>query len=402
MTNSVMINPKPVRNRAVSGAIQPFRGGHRLANAADIRTLLLAALVMMAVLGWAPRVDAIPYLCCKYYCLIDAHSGQIILSGSADESRQVASTTKMMTAVLADEYADPHEIAIVSDEAARTPKYVIGLRSGQEIKVEELLKAALIRSANDAAVVLGEHVAGDIDLFAHLMSLKAVVIGAYHTHFANPSGLPDGDNYSSAYDLTRIGRFLLSKPDLAVLVSTRKTAFQHPGYNSEMIITNTNRLLENYPGATGIKTGTTSDAGKCLVASASRNGRHLIAVALKSGDRTGDCARLLDYGFNDCHLVKVVDQTQVFKEVWVKGGAQAKVSISPSENVALWQGDNSKLNIEKVVKMDYQLEAPLKKGQKIGELRVYADGNLVKVSPLVSIADIKKKNNAIGRLKAIF
>ncbi|NLW90842.1 MAG: D-alanyl-D-alanine carboxypeptidase [Syntrophomonadaceae bacterium] len=366
------------------------------------RYSLFVMSVMLVVLAGAARAEAAPNLSCRYYCLIDAGTGQVILSRSADESRQVASTTKMMTAILAEEYADPAEIAVVSREAARTPKYVIGLRSGQEISVKELLKAALIKSANDASVVLAEHVAGDIDLFAHMMSLKAVVIGAHHTHFANPSGLPDSDNFSSAYDLTRIGRYLLEKRDLAALVSTRKTGFQHPGYRSEMIITNTNGLLDTYPGANGIKTGTTNDAGKCLVASATRNGRHLIAVALKSADRTGDCARLLDYGFNDCHLVSVVDRDSVFKEIPIAGGDPPFASVVPARDIRLWQGEESKLNVEKVVRMDYQREAPLKMGQQIGEVRIFTDGNLVAVSPLIVKKKVSRQGFFTGSLKSFF
>jgi len=398
MIKHVKIKPEPVRNRAGQDSIASCPGGYRIVKSAG----LLAVLLIIAMLVWTPRAEALPYLCCKYYCLVDAHTGQVILSRSADESRQVASTTKMMTAILAAEYADPQELATVSDAAAQTPKYVIGLRGGQQIRVEELLKAALIRSANDSAVVLGEHVAGDIDLFAHLMSLKAVVIGAHHTHFANPSGLPDSANYSSAYDLTCIGRFLLGKPELAALVSTRQTTFQHPGYRAEMIITNTNGLLDSYPGATGIKTGTTNLAGQCLVASATRQGRHLIAVALKSGDRTGDCARLLNYGFNECRLIKVVDHSDVLKEIWVTGGERPKAAIIPAQDVALWQGGNNKLNIEKVVRMDYQWEAPLQKGRQVGELRLYADGNLVKVCPLVAGEEVRKQGNLVNWLRAIF
>lgn len=364
-------------------------------------SLFLMSL-MLVVLAGASRAEAAPYLSCRYYCLIDAGTGQVILSRSADESRQVASTTKMMTAILADEYAEPSETALVSKNAAHTPKYVIGLHQGQQISVEQLLKAALIKSANDAAVVLGEHVAGDIDLFAHLMSVKAVVIGAHHTHFANPSGLPDTYNYSSAYDLTRIGRYLLEKPALASLVSTRQTGFRYPGYRNDMIITNTNGLLDYYPGANGIKTGTTNDAGKCLVASANRNGRQLIAVALKSADRTGDCATLLDYGFNDCHQVRVVERGIIFKDLPVAGGDQPYAAIVPARTIDLWQGKNSKLKIEKVVWMDYQRKVPLRKGQQVGELRIYADGYLAAVSPLTIKEDVRQQGWLMGRLKAIF
>lgn len=344
----------------------------------------------------APLAAAVPYLSSNYYCLVDGGSGQIILSRQAEVMRPVASTTKMMTAILATEYASPEEIAVVSSHAQRTPQYSIGLRAGQELAVAELLKAALMRSANDAAVVLAEHVAGEELFFAHLMSKKAFTIGAVNTHFCNASGLPSADHYSTAYDLTRIGSYLLSDECLKGLVATRRAQFKHPGYRQPMLIDNTNTLLDNYLGADGIKTGTTDAAGKCLVASATRNGRQLIAVALKSGDRRNDCASLLDYGFKSSQLVKIVDKNVPFKQVKVVNGRYPYVELYPAEDVYVWAADLSP-DIQKEVKVNYVVKPPLNVGQKLGSLSVYADNQLIQSTELICRQEVEKEINPVRR-----
>lgn len=352
--------------------------------------LLLIGTIIFSFLLASP-VYAVPYISSKYYCLMDSHSGQVLLSQNADEIRQVASTTKMMTAILAVEYADLKETAIVSYYADKTPEYTIGLRTGQEILLEDLIKVSLIRSANDAAVVLAEHVAGDENLFAHLMSLKAFAIGAMNTHFANASGLPNNDNYSTAYDLGKIGQCLLLHDYLAAMVATQKCEFRHPSYARALTIVNTNRLLGSYQGANGIKTGTTDAAGKCLVASASKKDRQLIAIALRSADRNGDCIRLLNYGFNTAELKKVIDNTIPFKQLKLINAKQAYVDIYPAEDLYLWQAEGNP-DIEKKVKMDYSPIAPLEKGQKLGELKIYTDGKLIKNIDLLCGQSIEKEH----------
>ncbi len=349
--------------------------------------LILTTLVFFL---WTSPVYALPYISSQYYCLLDNDSGQVLLSHNADAKRQVASTTKMMTAILAVEYADLDEKAVVSNYADKTPEYTIGLHSGQEILIEELLKVSLVRSANDAAVVLAEHVAGDEKLFAHLMSLKAFSIGAMNTHFANASGLPDNDNYSTAYDLGIIAQCLLRHDYLSTIVGTQKCEFQHPSYAQALTITNTNKLLGSYQGANGIKTGTTDAAGKCLVASANRQNRQLIAIALRANDRVGDCMRLLDYGF-DTRLKKVIDSTVPFKQLKLANGRQAYTDIYPAEDLYLWQAEG-KPNIEKAVIIDYSPVAPIEKGEKLGELKVYTDDKLIKNIDLICRQSIEKEN----------
>lgn len=355
-------------------------------------------LILIFIFVNVDSVSAAPYVSTNYFCLVDSDTGQVIYSKAQDEKRPVASTTKMMTAILAVEYADLDEIATVTQHAAKTPEFSIGLRAGQEVSVGELLKVTLIRSSNDASVVLAEHIAGEERFFGHLMSKKAFAIGAVNTHFVNASGLPNNDHYSTAYDLSIIGRYLLTKKELREIVSMKESTFKHPGYLQPLKITNTNGLLGTYPGAIGIKTGTTNLAGKCLVGAASREGRTLIAVALKSGDRTGDCRRLLEYGFNEAVRVKVIDKDVAFKEIKINNADKPYVEVYPSEDLYLWKAENN-LNIEKKVRMDYMLKAPIPKGTVLGKLDVYANNKLVKSIPLINREDINKRTNIISLVK---
>ncbi|NLJ72611.1 MAG: D-alanyl-D-alanine carboxypeptidase [Syntrophomonadaceae bacterium] len=343
-------------------------------------------------------VNAAPYLATNYFCLIDKDSGQVLYEKGQDELRAVASTTKMMTAILVAEYAKPNDLAIVSIKAAKTPAYSIGLKAGQEIEVDELLKASLIRSANDAAVVLAEHVASDEKFFAYLMTKKAFAIGAVNTNFTNASGLPNDEHYSTAYDLTVIGSYLLNQEKLQKIVATPKTTFAHPSYRIPLDIINTNKLLGNYSGANGIKTGTTNLAGNCLVASAKRQDKNLIAVVLKSHDRTGDCRRLLDYGFNNTKYIKVIDRKTAFKTLNVNNAIKPFIELFPGKDLYLWEvGDG--VSIEKRVRLNYLIEAPIKKGQKLGHIDIYVNNKFFSTIPLISMEDNYKKSNIYQWLK---
>lgn len=353
-----------------------------------LRKSVWQLVALLGLLAFQPlAAEAGPQISSQYYCVVDRESGQTILAKNADVIRPMASTTKMMTAILAVEYADLNGTTVVSLNADRTPEYTIGLRAGQQMLLSEALKVAMIRSANDAAVVIAEHIAGDEQLFAYLMSKKAFAIGAMQTRFQNASGLPDQDHYSTALDLARIGSYALSKPFVAEMAGTVQTDFQHPGYQQPLTISNTNGLLKSYPGADGIKTGTTNDAGKCLVASANRGDRGLIAVVLKSGNRQGDCIKLLDYGFLNTAQQKVVDQEESFKSLKVNNSNEM-AEVVPAEDLWLWAGENP-VNIERIVRLDYNLHAPLQAGQPVGEMDIYFEGDYVDTIALINQKEIK-------------
>ncbi|NLO21492.1 MAG: D-alanyl-D-alanine carboxypeptidase [Syntrophomonadaceae bacterium] len=355
---------------------------------------------LLFFLGHGALAQARPYHSSSNVCLLDADSGQIIYSQKAGEIRPVASTTKIMTAILSVEYAELDDRVEVSSRADHTPEYTIGLKEGQKLPVSELLKAALVKSSNDAAVALAEHVAGNERLFSHLMSKKAFIIGAVNTHFINASGLPADEHWSTAYDLAVMGRYLLQKKYIKDLVASRQVEFKHPAYQQEITLTNTNSLLQSYNGANGIKTGTTNAAGKCLVASAKRDSRQLIAVALNSHDRNGDCSRLLNYGYGEVSLERIIDKNIPFKELKISQGLSDYVEIYPEKDLLIWSGREERLvQVEKIVEMDYSISAPVKANQVLGVLHVYVDDELFASIKLISRKDIEKSQRWLIKLK---
>lgn len=343
-------------------------------------------VTLLVLVGWfrPGPVMAAPRLTSQYYCLVDVESGQYIHGKNANVERPMASTTKIMTAILAVEFASLDEVATVSQNAGRTPEYTIGLGVGQELSMGELLKAALIRSANDAAVVLAEHVAGDEQFFAYLMSKKAFLLGAANTRFQNASGLPAKNHYSTAYDLAQVSRYALAQPVIQELVSTVQTTFKHPAYPQPLTIRNTNAaLLSGYLGANGVKTGTTDDAGKCLVASSTRGERSLVAVVLRSADRQGDCTRLMDYGYQYTTRQILLDRQEPFKTLKVNNGEPNWAEVVPASDIWLWQGEDID-DIEKKVRLQYNLDAPIMKDQVLGEVDVYINNRYFQSMALVS------------------
>jgi D-alanyl-D-alanine carboxypeptidase (penicillin-binding protein 5/6) len=200
-----------------------------------------------------------------------------------------------MTAILALELSQENEIVTVSEKADKTGESSIYLNKGDKIKMSELIEGALVKSGNDACVAIAEHTAGTMDTFVELMNKKALTIGAYNTHFVNPNGLPAKNHYSSAYDLALMARYALQNEKFAELVKTKYASitFDQPPKTEQF--KNTNKLLWTYPFSDGVKTGTTNEAGKCLVASAHKDERKLICVVLNAPDRFGDAQRLFNW-----------------------------------------------------------------------------------------------------------
>ncbi len=240
--------------------------------------------------------------------LVDAESGEILYAQAARERRAPASLTKVMTAVVVLERARLAEQVVVSRRAPEAGGHAMGLRPGQRLSVRDLLAALMIRSANDAAVALAEHVGRSVPAFAALMNAKARALGMTDTHFENPHGLDAPDHHSTAYDLAILTRYAFQSPIFADLVRTRQAVItvKAPGIGKrqgrpvvrQRVLRSHNRLLDAFEGADGVKTGFTSEAGRCLVASARRGDRRLIAVLLNDPRRWDDAALLLEYGFS--------------------------------------------------------------------------------------------------------
>lgn len=255
--------------------------------------------IMVLVLVMVPRVAmAEPKITAEAAILIDGVTGEILYEKNAFQQRPPASLTKVMTGMLAIELGDLKKTVQVSEKAAHTGGSRLNLITGETIDLENLLYGALLKSGNDACVAIGEEIGrGDEMQFVALMNLKAKLLGCGQTNFMNTNGLPDPNHYSTAYDLSLMARAALQNPIFATIVQTQYHTVQWKN-NRQVMIKNTNRLLQFYSGAIGVKTGTTNAAGQCLIAAAERGQRQLIVVVLKSSNRFLDSTILLDYGFS--------------------------------------------------------------------------------------------------------
>jgi D-alanyl-D-alanine carboxypeptidase (penicillin-binding protein 5/6) len=250
------------------------------------------------LLGGSPlRHTFAPKLLAAAAVLVDGKTGRVLWARNAHERRQVASTTKIMTALLALRKLQPHDIVIVDKSVPRVPLVREGLRAGERVQAWKLFYSLLLFSGNDDALALAIASSGDKWTFIRSMNAEAKTLGLHDTHFSTPSGVKDADNYSSAWDLAALTRVALRNSRFRKIVQTRVEHVKWSAPTFAKIYLNNNRLLGTYAGANGVKTGYTHKSGPCLVSSATRGGVSLIAVVLNSPDMYTDTKRLLDFGF---------------------------------------------------------------------------------------------------------
>ena len=286
--------------KGCSGALRRGRGSAWAALL--LAAALLAAPAAEAVLPPADGLDAPPppELTAEAWILYDDFYRRVLAEHQADQRRSVASTTKIMTALVVLDEAGLGSPVNVSENATLIGESEVDLVPGEEgWTVEDMLAALLVRSANDAAVALAEHTAGSVESFAFLMNSKAVEMGLPNTNFVNPHGLDHRDHYSSARDLLDMALAGMEDERFARLVRTRSASLPAAPGGEPRLVLNSNQLLADYPGAIGVKTGYTDGAALTLVAAAERGGRRLYAVVLGSTGHFADAAALLDYGFEE-------------------------------------------------------------------------------------------------------
>jgi D-alanyl-D-alanine carboxypeptidase (penicillin-binding protein 5/6) len=238
-----------------------------------------------------------PKLLASAAVLVDGKTGRVLWARNAHQRRQVASTTKIMTALIAMRTLQPHDIVTVDKSVPRVPLVREGLRAGERVQAWKLFYSLLLFSGNDDALALAIAAGGDKWTFIQSMNAEAKKLGLNDTHFSTPSGVVDADNYSSAWDLAALTRVAMRNSRFRKIVETRVEHVSWSAPTFAKIYLNNNRLLGSYAGANGVKTGYTHRSGPCLVASATRGGVSLIAVVLNSPDMYADTKRLLDFGF---------------------------------------------------------------------------------------------------------
>ena len=359
--------------------------------------LIASILLSLVPAGIANQTGAAtgPGISATSAVLVDARSGQVLFEKNAHEQRSIASTTKIMTAIIVLERAKLDEIVTVSNSASSVGESALFLRTGEKISVRELLYALLLQSANDVAVALAEHIGGSVAGFAELMNRKANSIGAEDTHFANPHGLYDANHYSTPYDLALITRYCFEDGRFTKIVATKEHDIPRQGKNQPTKVKNHNKLLWNYPYANGVKTGFIRQAGYCLISSANKNGVQLISVVLNSPSSDAcfeDSQNLLEYAFGKFKLERVIKKGTTYKEVRLPEVFAAKLKLVASKDLLIQinetPGSLKKIVVTSVPKIPDSL--PIEKGTKLGEIRVTQfDCNLGKVD-LVAAETISK------------
>ena len=317
--------------------------------------------------------------------LMDVETGDVLFDKRANQQRPPASTTKIMTAILGLELGRPDEVVTVSEKAAAVGEATLHLDPGEKITLYELITGALVRSGNDACVAIAEHIAGSEERFVKLMNRKALILGAQNTHFVNTNGLPLKEHYTTANDLALMARHGLKLSQFASIIRQKETEIHFLEPDVFMDLRNTNKLLWNYPYADGVKTGTTTAAGKCLVASATKEGRQLLVVVLNAPDRFGDAKKLLEWGFEKTETVRLVGPGQAVAE-FPNGKRPVQVFVDDPIDVSLAKVEREKLQTRVV--WEKTANQPVRAGERLGRLEVWLGEQKLNTVPLISESEV--------------
>ena len=335
--------------------------------------------------------EPLPGLSSRAAIVMDAATGLVIYERAAEKRMYPASTTKIMTAIIALETGDLDEVVKVSHNAANTEGSTLWLREGDKRTLRELLYGMMLVSGNDATVAVAEHIAGSVPAFAKMMTERAHELGAENTNFMNSSGLPDDRHYTTAHDLAILTAHAYTLPEFEEIVSTKEKSYPWVDDPSHLL-RNENQMLWFYEGGNGVKTGYTDVAGRCLVSGAKRHGLQLITVVLDSLYMWNDSIALLDYGFSQVSIVPVVEAGEIVTTVDVSGGTKGSLPLKTAEAVSLAQLKHEDMKFEKKLKLPPVVKAPIKEGDRVGRLVVYHDGLEVAATDLIATQSIEHKS----------
>ena len=346
------------------------------------------AVAATPALTLVPRFHTPPSVTADAAILMDWRTGQVLYARDAYRRRDPASTTKILTAIVLLENSRLSEVATISRNAAWTPGSFMPLGVGQKLTLGELLWGMLLRSGNNACVAVSEHIAGSERAFVEMMNRRAAELGARNTHFRNSHGISVPGHYTTAYDLALLARHALTIPAFERVVRTREASLYVDGGEGEVELRNTNTLLWTFAGADGVKTGTTDWAGKCLVASATRNGRRLLSVVLHSDDRYRDSATLLAWGFEHYGTVRLAPAGRTIGRAEVWGGLTNELQLTTEADFwvscPLWATDALSLEVH----VREPLRAPVRRGEVVGVLEATLGDQVVRAVNLVAAEDI--------------
>lgn len=339
----------------------------------------VAVGILAAILFLPVRAGAISAECA---ILIDGETGRVLYEKQAEEKSLIASTTKIMTALVICEQTNVLDRVKIPKEAVGIEGSSMYLKEGEVLTVQELLYGLMLQSGNDAAVALAIYCGGTVEGFTELMNDKAHRLGMTQSHFANPNGLDSPGNYSTARDMAILTAYAMQNPIFAQTVSTKTITI------GERCLRNHNKLLWQLEGANGVKTGYTKAAGRILISSVTRMGRQLIAVTFNAPDDWQDHKTLIEDGFSRFTVQQLVRQGQTLGQLELAGGQEASVDLIAAEDFSysLAQGERVTISLPEAG-FAY---APVAEGQEAGFAHILVDGTAVAKVPLVYGATIER------------
>ena len=318
--------------------------------------------------------------------VMEAESGRVLYENDSDKVMPMASTTKVLTALIIVEDCDLSDVFEIPAEACGIEGSSIYLVAGEKLKISDLLYGLMLRSGNDCAEALAIYHSKSVAAFAEVMNERAKKLGAVHSHFVNPHGLPAENHYTTARDLCTIACAAMRNPSFKEIVSTQKVVVQDGG-NGNRVLVNKNKMLYQFDGANGVKTGYTKIAGRCLVSGAERGGMQLVSVVLNCHPMYERSAEILEQCFAKYSLVSLFEPKEMTLPTEVKGKS-CRVEAKKGFSYPLAEGELSKVQI--LFDLPEQVKLPVKCGDALGEMQILLENQLLFSQKIVSIENVKK------------
>lgn len=330
--------------------------------------------------------------------VIDEQTGRVLYAANETQELPMASTTKIMTALLAIENCALDAQVTAGPNAYGVPGTSIYLENGETLSMGDMLYGLMLASGNDAAVAIAEHVGGSIEGFCDMMNARASALGCGHTHYTTPHGLPAKDHYTSALDLCVIAREAMTQPFFRQVVSTQRATIPWENHEYDRVLTNKNKLLSTYPGAIGVKTGYTKAAGRCLVFAAERDGMTLIGCVLNCPDWFDQSAKLLDQVFSEYHLYQALKKGEIVHHLPVSNGTEDGVDLIVSQMLSapLREGETAEISF----RWPQIQAAGFSAGDVLGTASLIVNGEELCSVPLLAARDVPERGFRYGLERA--
>ena len=394
ISNTIIVNGvENIIGNNVSGSNEILSEEDELVDLGEIQKEIIETSVEPDEISLASRIALI----------YDRASGRILYEKNGNKQTPMASTTKIMTAIVVLENANLKDVVTINSKAAGTGGSRLGLKKNDKITVNDLLYGLMLRSGNDAAIALATHVGGSVEGFAKMMNNKAKELGLVNSHFVVPHGLDNAGHYTTAYELAKMADYALNIDKFKEIVSTRNTTIYINGYAKA--INNTNQLLGSVSGVYGVKTGFTNGAGRCLVTACKRDDLDVITLIIGANttkQRTSDTIKLIQYAYNNFEIVNIkeiinnkfeqwreINEGRIYVNKGIKNQLELYLEEMEFETMAVEKENVDKIDIE--VNSIFYLEAPVAKHQIIGNLQVIVNNEKIDILNIYAIEEIRKK-----------